>query len=155
MKIYIFAALLALLAMSGVVSAGDAAAISAQAAQAMEVYLAQDATITAALPGVATTGTGNVGVNSNVNWDLFVQGSDSGKLKHTTAVPDEIATNALKVSIGTTVDQSLTGTASEILSNQAYGGAIVNAATYKQTFTYNDLAGTYGITVTWTIQPAA
>jgi|GEM_PF-4089141 len=151
---YIFAALMALLALSGIVSADNTAALSATATQAQEVYLAADAAIPATVPGTASSGTGSVGINSNVNWDLSVQGTDGGHLKHTT-IATEIATNALLVSIGTTTDQDLTGSAVEILDNQAYGGSIVKSATYKQTFTYDDLAGAYGITVTWTIAPHA
>jgi hypothetical protein len=131
----------------------DSADVSAEATEAFEIYLAEDADIPAAAPNFASSDAGDVGVNSNVNWELYVQGTDGGKMKHTTAAPDEIATNALKVSIKTVVDQVLTGAPAQIiLDNQAYGGAIVNAATYKQTFTYDDLAGDYGIIVTWTIQ---
>lgn len=147
------AAVLGIALLMGAASADDTAAVTAEATEAFEVYLAEDAEIPAALPNVASSDSGNVGVNSNVNWELYVEGSDGGKMKHTTAAPDEIATNALAVSIKTVVDQALTGApAAIILDNQAYGGAIVNAATYKQTFTYDDLAGDYGITVTWTIQ---
>jgi len=152
MKRFFISIFLALLATCGAGFA-DTASISAAAASAFQVYIATNVAIPAAAPLIETPGNGTVGIDSNVNWDLFVQGTNEGKMKHTTAVPDEIATNALKVSIGSTLNQVLTGSAAKVLDNQAFGYHTLKSTTYRQTFTYDDLAGSYGITVTWTIAP--
>ena len=152
MKRFFITMFLALLAICGSGFA-DTASISAVAASAYQVYMVTNVAIPPAAPLTETPGNGTVGINSNVNYDLFVQGTDGGKMKHTSAVPDEIATNAMKVSIGTTSNQVLTGSAAKILDNQAYCDHLSKSTTYRQTFTYDDLAGSYGITVTWTIAP--
>jgi hypothetical protein len=88
-------------------------------------------------------------VNSNVNWDLGVSGTEGGKM-----IQDIIsASNALNVSAGTSGYQELTGTEARILSDQTYGAMISVPVTYRQTFGYADKAGLYAITVTWNVSP--
>jgi hypothetical protein len=155
MRIYLIATLLvALLALSGIVSAANTASalVGSDVAAAFEVTSAAPATIIApALPGSAGySNAAPVVVNSNVNWDLGVSGTEGGKM-----IQDIIsASNALNVSAtATPVYQELTGTEARILSDQTYGAMISVPVTYRQTFGYADKAGLYAITVTWNVSP--
>ena len=153
MRIYLIATLLvALLALSGIVSPANTASamVGSDVAAALEVTSAAPATIAPALPGSAGySNAAPVVVNSNVNWDLGVSGTDGGKM-----IQDIIsASNALNVSAGTSGYQELTGTEARILSDQTYGAMISVPVTYRQTFGYADKAGLYAITVTWNVSP--
>lgn len=151
MRIYLIATLLvALLAMSGIVSATDAV-VGTTVDTAQEVTSAAPATIASVTPGTASySDAATVVVNSNVNWDLGVSGTSGGKMINLTTP----AVSALQVSAtATPAYQGLTGTDANILSNQPYGADIGVPVTYGQTFGYADKAGLYAITVTWTIAP--